>query len=110
QRLEQLVHRAIASGKRDERRRILHEHRLAHKEVAKVDGPLYPLIRALLEGQLDVAADRQPATLFGAAIGRFHDTRTTAGDDREAFLGEHARGLARGRVEMVSLQGPRRAE
>ena len=36
--------------------------------------------------QLDVAADRQAARLVGAAVGRLHDARPAAGDDREAGL------------------------
>src|SRR3989454_1793046 len=58
QRFEQLVHRAEAAGKHDERRRVLHEHRLAHEEIAEIDGSLDVLVEPLLERQLDVAADR----------------------------------------------------
>ena len=36
QRLEQLVERAEPAGKDDEALRVLHEHRLAHEEVAEV--------------------------------------------------------------------------
>ena len=45
-------------------------------------------VEALLVGQLDVAADRQPAALAAAAVRRLHDPRAAAGDDREARLGE----------------------
>src|SRR5712691_7197391 len=36
QRLEQLVHRAEAAGENDERRRVLHEHRLTYEEIAEI--------------------------------------------------------------------------
>src|SRR3989454_708527 len=41
QRFEQFVHGAVATGEDDERRRVLHEHRLAHKEITEIDRPLH---------------------------------------------------------------------
>ena len=88
QRLEQLVERAEAAGQDHERVGVLHEHRLAGEEVAELDAEVDVRVEALLVGQLDVAADRQPAALLAAAVGRLHHARAAAGDDRVAGLGE----------------------
>src|SRR5438034_5170522 len=69
QRFEQLVHGAEATGEDDERRRVLHEHGLAHEEITEIDGPLHVGVEPLLERQLDVAADVEAVTLLAAAIG-----------------------------------------
>src|SRR2546430_162365 len=73
QRLEQLVHRAETAGEHDERRRVLHKHRLAHEEIPEIDRSLDVLVEPLLERQLDVATDRQTVPLLAAAVGRLHD-------------------------------------
>src|SRR5207247_11210834 len=79
----------------DERRRVLHEHGLAHEEITEIDGPLHVGVEPLLERQLDVAADGAAVPLLAAAIGRLHDARATPRDDGATLLGEHARGPPR---------------
>ena len=70
--------------------RVLHEHRLAGEEVAELDAEVDVGVERLLVRQLDVAADREPAALLAAAVGRLHRARAAAGDDRVAGLGELA--------------------
>src|SRR5205823_7931083 len=82
QRLEELVERPESARKDEERGRILHEHRLPHEEVAEVDQRIEVRIRLLLEGKLDVAADREPAALLRALVRGFHDARAAARDPR----------------------------
>src|SRR6266571_5463807 len=110
ERLEQLVHRAVTAGKHDERGRVLHEHRLADEKVAEVDRPLHVRVETLLVRQLDVAADGQPVAFLTAAIRGLHDPRAAAGDDREPFLREHARGLDRLCVVGILGRGARGPE
>ena len=80
ERLEQLVERAVPAGEDDERGGVLHEHRLANEEELEVEAPAQVRVRALLERQLDVAADREPAALHRAPVGRLHDARAAARD------------------------------
>ena len=94
QRLERFVERAEAAGEDDERVRVLDEHRLPDEEVAEVHQRIDVRVGALLEGQLDVAADRAAAAELGALVRRLHDARAGAGDDREARLGEQARDVS----------------
>ena len=54
---------------------VLDEHRLPHEEVAEVDREVEVGIAELLEGELDVAADRVAAGLAGPAVGGLHDAR-----------------------------------
>src|SRR3982074_197486 len=93
QRLEQFVERAEAAGEDDERDAVLDEHRLPHEEVAEVDDGVDVRIGTLLEGELDVAADRASAGELRALVRRLHDSRSGTGDDREARLGEQPRYL-----------------
>src|SRR5687768_17047246 len=78
QRLEELIERPEPAGEDDEGDRVFDEHRLPHHEVAEVDERIDVRIGALLEGQLDVAADGASAGVARAAIGRLHDARTRA--------------------------------
>ena len=55
--------------------RVLDEHRLPHEEVAEVHERIDVRVRALLEGQLDVAADRAAAAEPRALVRRLHDAR-----------------------------------
>jgi hypothetical protein len=90
QRLEQLVHRPEAARQDDERAGVLHEHRLAGEEVPELDAEIDVRVDRLLVGQLDVAADREPAAFLAAAVRGLHDPGTAAGDDRETTLREPA--------------------
>src|SRR5256885_14772011 len=98
QRLEQLVECTEAAGEDDEGHRVLDEHRLPHEEVAEVDERIDVRIRSLLEGQLDVAADRAAAAELRAPIRRFHYAGARARDDRESFEREQSPDFLRGRV------------
>src|SRR5205823_5702405 len=110
QALEQFVERPEATRHDDERVGVLHEHRLAGKEVLELDAQIDIGIEALLVGQLDVAADRQTATLATAAVGSLHDPRAAAGDDRKAALGK-APGNPAGELVVRRLDArPRRSE
>ena len=97
-------------GKDDERVRVFDEHRLPHEEVAEVDERIDVRIGALLERQLDVAADRAAAAELRALVRRFHDARAGAGDDREAGLGEQSRDFLRGLILRIVGMRARRAE
>ena len=110
QRLEQLVHGAVAPREDDEPRGIFHEHRLADEEIAEVDGALDVGVEPLLERQLDIAADRQAVALLAAAIRRFHDPGPAPGNDREALLGEQPRGFHGMLVVGIVRRGTRRPE
>ena len=88
QALEELVQRPEPARQDDERVGVLHEHRLPGEEVLELDAEVDVGVEALLVGQLDVAPDRQAATLATAAIGRLHDPGPAAGDDREAVTGQ----------------------
>ena len=110
QRLEQLVHRPVATGEDHEPVGVLHEHRLAREEVPELDPEIDVRVDRLLVGQLDVAADREAAALLAAAIRGLHDARPAAGDDRVALLREESADLARHRVRRVAGIDPRRAE
>ena len=68
------------------------------------------LVQALLEGQLDVAADGNAARLLRAAVGGLHHSGPAAGDDREALLGELGRQPARRAVVAVPASDARRPE
>ena len=90
---------------------VLHEHRLAHEEVAEVDrrgrrtgwGP------ARSGSSMLQPTDRPPASR-GAAVGRLHDARAAAGDDGEAGLRQRAAELRAGVVGRSVSGDPRRAE
>ena len=81
--LHQLVERAEAAGKHDQRAREMREPQLAHEEVVELErqarrdvgvGPL--LVR-----QADVEADRLAAGVGGAAVGGLHDAAAAARAD-----------------------------
>jgi hypothetical protein len=67
-------------------------------------------VRVLLDGQLDVAADRAATDLSGAAIRRLHDAGTASRDHGEAGSGEPGTELpGHGAVRIVLVEA-RRAE
>ena len=68
QRLEQLIEGAEAAGEDDEGLGVLHEHRLAHEEVAEVLGQVDVGVEAGLAGQVDGQADRDAVGLLGALV------------------------------------------
>ena len=107
--LEQLVERAEAAREDDEALGVLDEHRLAHEEVAEGDVEVEVGVAGLLVRQLDGAADRVAAGFLAAAVGRFHDARAAAGDDREAGRREPGAEPAGIRVGGVVL-APERAD
>ena len=57
--LEQLVQRAEAARQHHEGVAVLHQHHLAHEEVAERDPAVEVRVRRLLFGQHDVHADRE---------------------------------------------------
>src|SRR5207248_9439042 len=99
-----------AAGKDAERFRVLHEHRLADEEIPELHAQVDVIVEVLLEGKLDVAADREAARLLGAPVGRLHDSRAAAGDDREALLDEAAGNAAGEPILRVAAPGARRSE
>ena len=109
-RLEQLVHRPEAAGEDDEAARVAHEHDLAREEVVEVELDVDVRVDALLVRQVDPEADRRHARLARAAVGRLHDPRAAAGDDRVARVAERARHLAGGLVAGVVRRRACRAE
>src|SRR5439155_1716892 len=60
--------------------------------------------------ELDVEADREPATFLRAAIRRFHDAGTAPCDDGPPPTREAAPGLPRLLVDGTALADARRAE
>src|SRR5918992_550872 len=110
QRLVQLVERAEAAGEDHEALGVLHKHDFAHEEVAELQAEVDELVQALLEGKLDVAADRDAASLLRPAVRRLHDAWAAAGDDREPFLDQRSREPTRGAVVAVAPADASRAE
>src|SRR5205807_8500438 len=94
----------------DEGHGVRDEHRLADEEVVELDAQVDVFVEALLEGQLDVQADGEPASLTRAHIGRFHRARPASGDDGKAPAGERRRQGARGIIHRVGWTNARRAE
>ncbi len=97
-------------GKMTKPLEILDEHRLPDEEVAEVDREVGVAVLRLLEGEFDVAADRQPAGLVGPAVGGLHQAGAAAGDDGEAGLGQGPAHLPGRLVHRVVLAEPGRAE
>ena len=75
-------------GKDHERLREIREPELAHEEVVELEVQAVGdvRVRALLEGQPDVQADRLAAGFARAAVGRLHDSRAAARRDDEAVV------------------------
>ena len=70
--------------------------------MAELDPHLHVVVERLLVGQLDVAADRQPAGLLAPAVDRLHDPRAAARDDGETAPRQRGpKGPARGVVRIV---------
>src|SRR5215468_5113951 len=78
--LKQLVERAEAAGKNDQRFGEIREPVLAHEEVVKLEVEIRRdvAVGILLERQADVQSDGFAAGFAGAAVGGFHDARTAA--------------------------------
>ena len=87
--LEHLVERAEAAWKNDERLRHVRKPELPHEEVVELkmeavgDVGIWPL----LEGQLDVEADRLATRLLRAPIRSFHDAWAATRRDDETMVG-----------------------
>src|SRR5207245_9180455 len=110
ERLEQLVERSQSTREDAEGLRVFHEHRLAHEEVAELHPQVDVVVEVLLEGQLDVAADRQAASLLRPPVGRLPDPGPATGDDGEALL-DQALGNTTGKpIIRVAAPGARRPE
>ena len=86
--LEELVHRAEAARKDDERAREVREPQLAHEEVAKLERQSvgHVGVRTLLLRQADVEADRRSAGVGCAPVGGLHDAATATGADDESVV------------------------
>src|SRR3954451_23749465 len=110
QRLEELVERAEAAGQDDERVRVADEHDLAREVVVELARVGDVAGGVLLEGQLDVQADRARAGLARAAVGGLHRAGPAAGDDGEARRAEPAADLAGHLVLARAGRRARRAE
>src|SRR5256886_9876454 len=110
QRLKALSERAKATGEDDETAGVLDEHVLADEEVAELDAQIDVAVQGLFVGQLDVAADRQPADLMAAAVDGLHDSWPTTGDDSEPAVRERGTQRATGLVVRVVVFGPGGAE
>jgi len=110
QRLGQFVQRAVAAGHGHVGRGIFDEHELANEEVAVVAADRQVFVRLLFQGQVDVQTDRGALGLQGALVGRFHESRAAAGDDRKARLDEEVGQLGRVFVERVFRLGAGRTE
>src|SRR6266567_4704382 len=95
QRFKQFIHRAEAAGEDHERLRVFNEHGLAHEKVAEVERDIQVAIRSLLEGQLDVTANRDIVTLLRPLIASLHDARAAARDNAKARLRQQTSRLYR---------------
>ena len=86
--LERLVERAEAAGKDRHRPRAQQEVHLPQREIVELEarGGRHIGVGHLLVRQHDVEADRCPALVDGAAIGRLHDRRAAARADDEMAL------------------------
>jgi hypothetical protein len=110
QRLEQLVEGPEPARQDHEPVGVLYEHGLAREEVAELDAEVDVRVEPLFMGQLDVAADRQPAALTAAAVGRLHRARSAAGDHGVARLSQLPADHPGQLVQIGSLRRPGRAE
>ena len=110
ERLEEFVERAEAAGEDDESARVLHEHDLAHEEVA--EGEFDALVRVwlLLKRERDVQAHGSAARLDATLVGGFHDARAAPGDDRKLLRRQHAATVDRPLVLGFRRRGAGRAE
>ncbi|ALA56683.1 hypothetical protein NITMOv2_0244 [Nitrospira moscoviensis] len=83
ERLEQLIHRAEAAGKRDERFGADEEVHLAQGKIPELEAQLRRNVgvRPLLVRQGDVQADGFASRIRRPPICRLHDAGSTAGDD-----------------------------
>src|ERR1041385_801551 len=104
--LEQLVHRSVPARERDHGAGVARQHHLADEEEPEEDAAPHPGVGALLVGELDVDADREPAPLHRALVGGLHDARSAAGDDGESLAGEEPRGFGGLGIERVLGRGP----
>ena len=107
--LEQLVARAEAAGKDHERLRQVREPELPHEEVVELEVQAVGdvRVRALLERQPDVQADRLAAGLARAAVGGLHDARAAARRDDEAVVVGLERQAPAGRAVRPARAPPR---
>ena len=89
ERVEQLVERAEAAGKDDQRGRPQDEVKLPHREVVELEAQIGRdvRIRLLLVRQVDVEADALRAGFERAAVGGLHDAGPAAGHDDELAAG-----------------------
>jgi hypothetical protein len=110
QRLEQFVHRARSAWEHDEGVAIFHQQSLADEEVVHRHATVEVVVRLLLEGKLDVAADRAAARLLCAAIGRFHDARPASRHHREAQPCNRRAHLPREVIVRIVFASPGRTE
>src|SRR6267143_6029515 len=110
QRFEELIKRAEATGKNNERVAVLDEHCLANKEVFELERECQIRIRALLVRQFDVATDGCATRFKRATVGGLHNSRTAAGDYRAACARQQSAGLLGGLIFRMIRGRARRAE
>lgn len=85
-RFKEFVKGAEPAGHNDEAIGVLEKEHFADEEVPNVDGAIEVGIGFLFEGKFDIDSNASTANVFGAAIGSFHDPRSTAGHDCESKL------------------------
>ena len=108
--LEHLIEGAETTGHHHETLAVLHEHHLAHEEVAEVDTERHVLVHPGLEGQLDAEPHRDAVGFVSALVGGLHHPGSAPGDDAEPGLDEFAgQFLGRG-VDRIVRFGPGRTE
>ena len=101
--LKHLVERTKTTGKHDGARAVFDKHGLAHKEVTEVHAEVHVFVEPMLVRKLNTQADRLAVGARRSPVGRLHNARTTAGDNRHAALRDLAADRARRLVERIGL-------
>jgi hypothetical protein len=107
---EKLIERAESAGQVDERDGVADQHVFPRKEKAHRDESVDVGIRGLFMGEADVASEGSRARIARAPVRGFHETRTAARENSEAFASESRREITSGGVSRVTRGNAGRSE
>ena len=107
---KKLVQRSKTAGHENKTDAVFDEANFAGKKIMKMDRDVRVAIALLFVRQFDVQADGFAPRLGRAAIGRFHDARSAAGDDPQIIFRQAFANLHRHFVIRIGWARARRAE